>query len=382
MPYELFQRETNVVEDAKDQLDRGALGDDGAASEFAALLKNYEKLFKDTRRLVRLSDRNQEELNSLAKSLSEKNKMLEALSSKLAKYLSPQVYASIFTGKREVTITTDRKKLTIFFSDIKDFTATTDDLEPEDLADLLNNYLSEMSTIALRHGATIDKFIGDAMLLFFGDPETRGVKEDAAACLRMAIEMQQRMDELEEIWRQKGYERPFRMRIGINTGYCNVGNFGSEDRMDYTIIGGEVNLAARLEGIAEPGGITMSYETYALVRSFVSASEGKPIRVKGIPHPVRPFAVAGIHDDIEASGRFIRKERDGMQVFFDLDQMNAEGKAAAVRGLQEIIKRFKAADRKAAKKPAKRALRKATAGKTTRSPRSKAAAPSPSSSWP
>ena len=177
------------------------------------------------------------------------------LSTKLSKYLSPQVYSSIFTGQRSVEIASNRKKLTVFFSDIVDFTATTDDLESEELTALLNRYLTEMSKIALEHGATIDKYIGDAILLFFGDPETKGIKEDAIACVSMAIAMQRRMRELQSEWRDAGLEKPFQLRIGISTGYCTVGNFGSDDRMDYTIIGNEVNLASRLQSHAEPGGI-------------------------------------------------------------------------------------------------------------------------------
>ena len=99
-----------------------------------------------------------------------------------------------------------------------------------------------MSKIALEHGATIDKYVGDAIVIFFGDPETRGVEADALACVKMAIAMRERMRELEKIWRTSGIENPLKCRIGINTGYCTVGNFGSEDRMDYTIIGGSVNL--------------------------------------------------------------------------------------------------------------------------------------------
>jgi class 3 adenylate cyclase len=97
--------------------------------------------------------------------------MLEALSSKLSKYLSPQVYGSIFSGAQTVEISAKRKKLTVFFSDIAGFTETTDQLEAEELTDVLNQYLTEMSKIALAHGATIDKYIGDAMLLFFGAPK-------------------------------------------------------------------------------------------------------------------------------------------------------------------------------------------------------------------
>src|SRR5262249_42326257 len=151
---------------------------------------------------------------------------------KLSKYLSPQVYSSIFSGSQDVRIASSRKKLTIFFSDIADFTETTDALESEELTALLNHYLTEMSKIALAHGATIDKYIGDAILAFFGDPETRGVQEDAMACVDMAIAMQRRMRELQAEWSDAGLQKPFELRIGINTGYCTVGNFGSEDRMD------------------------------------------------------------------------------------------------------------------------------------------------------
>ena len=210
---------------------------------------------------------------------------------KIAKYISPQIYKSIFSGQRDAAIATERKKLTIFFSDIKDFTATTERLQPEDLTALLNEYFTEMSNIALRHGATVDKFIGDAMLLFFGDPETKGPAGDARACLEMAVEMQKRLAELNTEWRRRGIEKPFQARMGINTGFCNVGNFGSEDRMDYTIIGAEANLAARLQSIAEPNGIVMSYETYALVRDIVRGASAAADHDEG--HQPRGGAVCG-----------------------------------------------------------------------------------------
>ena len=123
------------------------------------------------------------------KLVTEKNQILENLSSKLSKYLSPQIYQSIFRGEQNVEISSKRKKLTICFTDIAGFTETTDNLESEELTNVLNHYLTEMSVIALQHGATIDKFIGDAMLLFFGDPESKGVAEDAKACVLMAIAM-------------------------------------------------------------------------------------------------------------------------------------------------------------------------------------------------
>ena len=129
-----------------------------------------------------------------------------------------------------------------------------------------------MSTIALAHGATVDKFIGDAHAGVLRRPrDARASRRTRKACLRMAVDMQHRLEQLNARLAQRGIEQPFRARMGINTGYCNVGNFGSEDRMDYTIIGAEANLAARLQAIAEPGGICLSYETYALVRDLVRA---------------------------------------------------------------------------------------------------------------
>jgi adenylate cyclase len=159
------------------------------------------------------------------------------LSSKLAKYLAPQVYDSIFTGQQDVKIVSKRKKLTVCFSDLVGFTEITDQMESEDLTQLLNHYLTEMSKIALQYGATIDKYVGDAIVMFFGDPISLGVREDALACVQMAIAMQRRAGELAQEWSNSGIATPLRCRIGIHTGYCTVGNFGSDDRMDYTMVG-------------------------------------------------------------------------------------------------------------------------------------------------
>lgn len=280
------------------------------------------------------------ELDEQKALVDEKNAKLESLSLKLSKYLAPQIYQSIFSSEQEVSLETKRKKLTVFFSDIKDFTQITEDLKAEDLANLLNDYFTEMSQIALEHGATIDKFIGDAMLMFFGDPETKGVEEDAKACVAMAIAMQRRMAELEAIWRAKGYQHPFRMRIGINTGFCNVGNFGSEARMDYTIIGGEVNLAARLENQAEPGGILLSYETYALVRDTVETEERPSIEAKGIRREIRPFALRHFLDEAKQD-RLIQCERDGMSIRIDPDRLSEGDRRDALNQLSEVIEQLR-----------------------------------------
>jgi adenylate cyclase len=341
MSFDVFQREEAVIAQGRALLAERAIVDPAAAAKFDELLKAYEKLARTTRRLIKLSDRNEEQLNHLAHTLNEKNATLEGLSDKLSKYLSPQIYRSIFLGQHDDSLITRRKKLTVLFSDIKDFTETTEDLEPEDLAHHINTYLTEMSRIALAHGATIDKFIGDAIMIFFGDPESRGVKEDAVACVSMAMEMQRCARNLRAQMAARGFERPFQTRIGINTGYCNVGNFGSADRMDYTIIGSAVNLAARLQTQCDPDGILVSYETYVLVRDIVDFEERKPADLKGIRRKIKTFAVRSLDDPgLDASRRF-HYDQEGLKLSLDLTKMVGSARAEALHSLEGIVNRLR-----------------------------------------
>jgi PAS domain S-box-containing protein len=280
------------------------------------------------------------ELKQREKDLSEKSAALEALSSKLAKYLAPQVYDSIFTGRQDGKIASKRKKLTVCFSDIADFTETTDKMESEDLTQLLNQYLTEMSRIALQYGATIDKYVGDAILMFFGDPESRGVREDALACVKMALAMQKRMGELAEGWRDTGIENPLRCRIGIHTGYCTVGNFGSEDRMDYTIVGGAVNLASRIEHEAPPGNVLISYETFAHVKDAIQCEERGQIRVRGLAYPVDTYAVVALKVDPRSEGGRIHAQLQHFRLEADPELMSAEERDQVAAALRQALHRF------------------------------------------
>jgi class 3 adenylate cyclase len=288
----------------------------------------------------------QEKEAQLNRRLEERSRELEAandflvrISTKISHYLAPQIYKSIFSGQKDVTIHTERKELTIFFSDIMGFTATTERLQPEEITLLLNEYFTEMSAIAFKHGGTVDKFIGDALVIFFGDPETRGTVEDARACLNMATEMQRRLAELNVKWRSAGTEQPFRVRMGINTGFCNVGNFGSVDRMDYTAIGGEVNLAARLQSIAEPGHIVISYETYALVRDIVAARALPEISVKGIGRAVAPYVVEGVLDEAGRKIEIFSEHITGLDFYLDPRAVDA----SALERIRETLKNALAA---------------------------------------
>jgi len=266
-----------------------------------------------------------------------KNEMLEQLSTKLSRYLSPQVYESIFSGEQDVTLTSKRKKLTIFFSDIVGFTDTTDTMESEDLSELLNDYLNEMTLTALEYGATIDKYIGDSIMLFFGDPHSLGVKEDAVSCVSMALEMHNKLDALHEKWKNKGFTKPFKVRIGIHTGYCTVGNFGSNDRLEYTIIGSSVNLASRIESSANPNEILVSQETQLLVSDYFRCLKSKEITLKGFKRPVALYRVEKKQEDKK---NILDVKKKGFELSCNMEELSIKDKQNLKDELSDLLKKL------------------------------------------
>jgi class 3 adenylate cyclase len=214
-------------------------------------------------------------------------------------------------------------------------------MEPEGLTELLNTYFNEMSQIALKYGGTIDKFVGDSIMIFFGDPTSRGPKEDTLACVAMAIEMRKHMKILRQKWQSQGIKTPLQIRIGISTGYSTVGNFGAENRMDYTIIGKEVNLASRLEALAEPGEILISYETFSLVKDKVMCRDKGEITVKGFSRPVPIYQIIDFRRDIGAGQSFIEHETGGFALYLDTDKVNQEERDLVVRALERAAERLK-----------------------------------------
>jgi adenylate cyclase len=215
-------------------------------------------------------------------SLRETQVRLADVTQKVSRYVSPHIYDAIFSGKRDVLLETRRRPLTVYFSDIVSFTERTEAMGDEDLTSWLNSYCDRMAQICLRHGGTLDKFIGDAVMVFFGDPTSEGEQRDAVNCLRMAIEMNHSTEE----W---GVE----IRTGINSGLCSVGNFGTQKQMNYTVIGNVVNAAARLQSASEPGRILISEGTYNLVRDDFWCEERGPVKVKGIQDEIMTYWVNG-----------------------------------------------------------------------------------------
>ena len=220
---------------------------------------------------------------------------LEELQLRLEPHVVPQVYRS---GENKV----QRKRLTVFFSDIVGFTRVMDSHDETAVARWLNSYFGAMTQIANLHGGTVDKFLGDGLMVIFGDMKSRGVVSDAYACVAMAIEMRNQLSKLQAPVNEPG----LCIRIGIHTGYCLVGSIGDGDRLDYTALGSTVNLASRIEGAADTGEIVVSEETYRLLRPWITAREKGMVSLKGISNNQRLYSVSSLArpgDHSEPEGR-------------------------------------------------------------------------------
>ena len=252
--------------------------------EFGALSAN---LNLTTERLGSLYSELQSLNQNLQTRVEEQVRELER-TTRMKRYLSPQLAESILSGDTDVDLTSRRQNLTIFFSDIRGFTAMSERMEPEELVDLMNQYLEEMTEIVFAHGGTLDKYIGDALMVFFGNPVH--YEDHAERAIRAALAMQARLGELRQNWATEDRET-LAMGIGITTGYVTVGNIGSPARLDYTVLGNHVNLASRLADAAEGGQILVSETALHPVRDLVRSNEIDRIQLEGVSRPVRIFEI-------------------------------------------------------------------------------------------
>ena len=259
---------------------------------------------------------------------------------KLSRYLPPTVWKAINQGKDE-TLQAERKKVSIFFSDIKDFSQLAEEIEAEALNELLNHYLTEMSKIVTQHGGTIDKFMGDAIMVLFGDSNSQGVKADCVRCVSMAIAMKKKMRSLQLEWFNQGIKKPLQIRMGINTGYCTVGTFGTSSHLDYTVLGTQVNLASRLESAAEPDEILISHETWSLCKDLVMCRDKGEIQVKGFALPVKVYQVADFRKDLGKNQSYFEDRAEGFSMYLDLDKVRNYDKEKVIESLEKAAERLR-----------------------------------------
>lgn len=223
---------------------------------------------------------------------------------KLARFVPPQIWEPIVRSDSPVSVSNKRAKLTIMFSDIVGFTELSDSLSADNLADILNTYMERMTLIANKHGAVLDKFIGDGMVCFFGEPNSRGPRQDALDCVAMAIDMRREMRTLRQKWRLMGFEGLY-IRIGITTGYCHVGNFGSNNRLSYTLIGKEANLAARLESSAGKGMILVSESTYDYICHNYECEYAGAFQLKGFDNKMNAWQVLDPDSNVTHQSKWV-----------------------------------------------------------------------------
>lgn len=212
----------------------------------------------------------------------------EVLRKTFEAYFPPALVSKLLVNPDRLSLRGQKKELTVLFSDIQGFTSASAALPPERVQRYLNEYFQAMAEIVFRYGGTLDKYIGDGLMVFFGDPEP--MEDHAVRCVLAAVEMQRKARELDTLWRSEN-GLPIQIRIGINTGEMMVGNMGSAQRLSYTVLGSEVNLAQRLESSAEPGGILISQSTCHKLGGQIPTRSLGEIRVKGFEAPVRVHEV-------------------------------------------------------------------------------------------
>ena len=236
-------------------------------------------------------------INVMAAGLRERETVKRAFSG----YISRQML-ELITSKGEIpALKGERRRVTVLFADIRDFTAIAEGMRPEEVVELLSEFFSHMVDVILRNQGTIDKFLGDGMMVIFGAPVDDPNQEEHA--VRAALEMQRELAQLAAQWEQQG-RRSFKMGIGINSGSAVVGNIGSLEHMEYTAIGDTVNLAARLETATKELGveIVVSEQTHDAVRPLFIWRATGAVSVKGRAEAVTTYAVEGLNEAYRLHG--------------------------------------------------------------------------------
>ena len=234
-----------------------------------------------------------------------------------SQYLAPAVINQLINNPKMLELGGEEKILTAFFSDIKGFSTFSERLTPKELVHILNIYLTEMTDIVLENDGTVDKFVGDAIVAFFGAPVS--YEDHAKRACYTSLDIQKKSVELRERWKKDGHPEVY-TRIGLNTGPMVVGNMGTTRKMNYTIMGDAVNLASRLEGANKPYGtyIMLGESTYLAAKDSIEARELDSIRVMGKAEPVRVYELIARKGDIErAKASVIESYNKGLSYYKD-----------------------------------------------------------------
>lgn len=285
----LFHRELGVIAETEQFLAEGADRDQETLLQaHAQLLKEYKKLFNQTKRLVRMDDRHQGELSQKTKELHLRNEFIKKT---FGRYMSDEVVEKLLESQDGLNLGGQSLTVTVMFSDLRGFSAISETYPPETVVEMLNAYLKEMTQIIFKYSGTINEIMGDGILTLFGAPTMR--PDDADRAIACAIEMQLAMDAVNALNREKGLPE-LEMGIGINTGTVIAGNVGSDMRVKYAAVGSNVNLAARVESYTVGGQVLVTDSTLDAVSSEICVASEQVVPFKGIKKPVTIHEVTGI----------------------------------------------------------------------------------------
>jgi len=238
------------------------------------------------------------------------------ITSVFGKYVSPVVIARLIDNPEMINLGGEKRNITIFFSDIRGFTAISEKLTPEELVHLLNEYLTEMTTIITKNQGLVDKYMGDAIMAFWGAPMDHPIHAEIACS--SSLEMIEKLRELQVKWKKEGIPS-FDIGIGLNTGEAIIGNMGSKNRFDFTAMGDNVNIASRMESLNKMYGtnIIITEHTYKIVKDKFETRKLDAVRVKGKKKPILIYELLSIKGNLDKKQLdFVQKCEEGLDLYF------------------------------------------------------------------
>lgn len=293
--YGLFEKEKEFLKQARRNLSDPKSEGAPLAGEYSQLVDEYERMFKQLRILVRLSDKQQAKLNKLNEQLDMRNRFIRKT---FGRYLSDDIVDAILETPDGTSVGGEKKVVTILMSDLRGFTGMTEPMAAEDVVRILNIYLERMTEIVLKYRGTIDEFIGDSILAIFGAPVT--MWDHAHKAVACALEMQLAMQEVNQRNHLEGFPE-LQMGIGINTGELVVGNIGSIKRTKYGVVGSNVNLTSRIESYTVGGQIFVSQSTRDACGSLLEVVECMEVMPKGVEAPINIYNITGLGGQYDLS---------------------------------------------------------------------------------
>jgi class 3 adenylate cyclase len=229
-------------------------------------------------------------VGNLIRARAQERELLQLQKEKVARYLPRNLADMIMSGEHEEFLKGHRREITVVFIDLRGFTAFVDKTDPEEVMTILREYQTVMGHLVSEYGGTLERFVGDAVMIYFNDPLP--CPDHAQQAVRMAIAMREAINSLQQEWKTRGIQ--LGAGIGIATGYATIGAVGFEDRLDYAAIGPVTNLAARLCSEAQDGQILVSDRVLPLVKELIKAKPMGELTLKGIQKPVAVSQVVGM----------------------------------------------------------------------------------------